>query len=45
LTPINEALVPDIDLVLEEQFQELGVGEPMGFGLLQTQLQSLKQTG
>jgi hypothetical protein len=37
--------MPNINLVLKEQLQELGIGEPISFGLLQTQFQALKETG
>ena len=43
VAPGDGALLAHVDFILEDQFQELGVREPVGFGFLQTQLQAVKQ--
>ncbi len=42
---IHQALVADVQFVLADQFQELGVTEPVGGGFLQTNVQGLGQAG
>jgi multidrug resistance efflux pump len=42
VTPVKEPLMADIDLVLEQKLEELRIGQPIGFSLLQTQIQALK---
>ncbi|MES2569471.1 MAG: hypothetical protein V4710_05385 [Verrucomicrobiota bacterium] len=43
--PGDHALVAHVALVLEDQFEELGVRQPVGFGFLQAHLQAEKQSG
>ena len=40
----HQPLLADIDFVLADQFQELGVAQPVGDGFLQTHVQGLQQT-
>jgi len=39
------ALLPDMDLVLQDEFQKLGVTEPVGGGFLKPDAQGLAQAG
>src|SRR5271166_4675810 len=43
--PRKDALVTYVDFVLQEEFEELGIGESIGFGFLQAQFQAVKQSG
>ena len=43
MAPGDCALLSHVDFVLENDFQELAVWEPVGFGFLEAQLQSAKQ--
>jgi hypothetical protein len=43
VTPGDCALLSHVDLVLENAFQKLLVGQSIGFGFLEAQLQSAKQ--
>jgi len=42
-TPLNQPVLPDRQFILQDQFQELGVGEVVAGGLLQPDLQRLRQ--
>ncbi|HEY5742718.1 MAG TPA: hypothetical protein VIS99_09265 [Terrimicrobiaceae bacterium] len=44
LAPGDCALLSHVEFVLENEFQELGVGEPVGFGFLEAQLEGAKQS-
>ena len=39
------SLVAHIEFVLDDQFKELGIRQPVGFSFLETQLQTAKQPG
>ena len=41
----HQPLLADIDFVLADQFQELGMAKPVGDGFLQAHVQGLQQTG
>jgi hypothetical protein len=41
----HRALLTHVEFILKEQFEELGVGQPIGFGFLEAQLQTAKQPG
>ena len=39
------ALLSDVDFVLEEEFQELGVGEVVALGFLEAHVEALEEAG
>ena len=41
----HQPLLADIDFVLADQFQELGMAQPVGDGFLQAHVQGLQQAG
>ena len=41
----QQTLVAHVEFVLQDQFEELAMGEPIGGGLLQAHRQTLSQTG
>src|SRR5512135_131648 len=43
--PLQQALSPDVEFVLQEQFQELSVRQLVGGGFLHPQVQAGSQTG
>lgn len=45
VAPGDHALVAQVDFVQEEQFEELGVGQPVGFSFLEAHFQTAKQPG
>lgn len=45
LTPGQEPLVADVEFVLEEKFEELGMREAVGFGFLEAKFEAAKQAG
>jgi len=38
----DQTLVPDVDFILEHQFKELAVGQAVGFGFLEAQLNAVE---
>jgi hypothetical protein len=40
---LDQALVADVDFVLEHQFKELAVWQAVGFGFLEAQLNAVEQ--
>ena len=43
IVAIDQALVTDVDFVLENQFEELAVGQAIGFGFLEAPLNAVEQ--
>ena len=44
IVALDQTLVADVDFVLEHQFEELTVGEAVGFGFLKAQLNAVEQS-
>jgi len=42
IVAFDQALVADVDFVLEHQFKELAVGQAVGFGFLEAQLNAVE---
>jgi cold shock CspA family protein len=45
VTPGDGPLFAHVEFVLEDEFEELSVGEPVGFGFLQAHFQAAQQAG
>ena len=43
--PVHLALLPDVEFVLTEEFEELGMAQPIGGGFLQAHVERLDQAG